>query len=79
MQYRIDQTDPEAGPTHAAAKTFGQVLIDNTREAIKLDPKYKDGEYYALSKVAHRLIISYHPYGPSHRDQRKGQYRLFRD
>jgi hypothetical protein len=44
MQYRIDHTDPAAGPTHAAAKTFGQVLIDNTREAINLDPKYKDGQ-----------------------------------
>ncbi|KIY43927.1 fatty acid synthase [Fistulina hepatica ATCC 64428] len=42
MQYHIDQVDPTKGETYKLAKTFGQQLIDNTREAVGIPPVYKD-------------------------------------
>lgn len=44
MQYYINKCDPTKGENYELAKSFGQQLIDNTREVIGHAPMYKDGQ-----------------------------------
>lgn len=53
MQYNIDQCDSSKGETYQLAKTFGQQLIENTREVIGKPPMYKDGEYFVPFNSGH--------------------------
>ncbi|KAF7965824.1 hypothetical protein HWV62_41719, partial [Athelia sp. TMB] len=51
MQYYINKCDPTKGETYALAKSFGQQLIDNTREAIGEPPMYKDVTFPTAPKT----------------------------
>ncbi|KAK0543649.1 hypothetical protein OC845_006016 [Tilletia horrida] len=42
MQFYVDKTDPTLGPTYELAKTFGQQLIDNCKEAMVESARYKE-------------------------------------
>ncbi|CEH12227.1 fatty acid synthase [Ceraceosorus bombacis] len=42
MAYTIERVDPELGPTYALAKQFGQMLMENCREALPSPPIYKE-------------------------------------
>lgn len=42
MKYTIDAVDPNEGPTYALAKEFGQMLIENCREAMSQPATYKE-------------------------------------
>ncbi|KAK0531483.1 fatty acid synthase alpha subunit Lsd1 [Tilletia horrida] len=42
MQFYIDRIDPSMGPTYELAKTFGQQLIDNCKEAMTEPAKWKE-------------------------------------
>ncbi|MCO5566160.1 hypothetical protein L7F22_019836 [Adiantum nelumboides] len=53
MEYTIGAVDPEDGPTYALAKEFGQMLIDNCREALSQPATFK--EVYAPT-APHTLI-----------------------
>lgn len=48
MQYYINKCDPTKGENYELAKSFGQQLIDNTREVIGQPPMYKDGKYLTI-------------------------------
>ncbi|CAD7065544.1 unnamed protein product [Tilletia caries] len=42
MQFYIDRIDPSMGPNYELAKTFGQQLIDNCKEAMVASARYKE-------------------------------------
>ncbi|CAD6885141.1 unnamed protein product [Tilletia caries] len=42
MQFYIDRIDPSMGPNYELAKTFGQQLIDNCKEAMVESARYKE-------------------------------------
>ncbi|KAK9251877.1 3-oxoacyl-reductase [Lipomyces tetrasporus] len=45
MQYHIDHCPEKRGETYQLAKQLGQQLIDNCREALAVEPVYKDVMY----------------------------------
>ncbi|KAK9464499.1 3-oxoacyl-reductase [Lipomyces arxii] len=45
MQYHIDHCPEKRGETYLLAKQLGQQLIDNCRDALGVDPVYKDVTY----------------------------------
>ncbi|KAK7203853.1 fatty acid synthase-like protein [Myxozyma melibiosi] len=45
MQYHIDHCPEDRGETYELAKKLGQMLIDNCRDALEVDPVYKDVMY----------------------------------
>lgn len=42
MQHYINSVDPASGPTYALAKEYGQMLIENCREALSEPATYKE-------------------------------------
>ncbi|KAK9477443.1 3-oxoacyl-reductase [Lipomyces japonicus] len=45
MQYHIDHCPQDRGETYKLAKALGQQLIDNCKDALNVDPVYKDVNY----------------------------------